>query len=366
MVLIRERVFSVVQTSFSGDIGRLVSIVSEKCLLLFNINLTFYLYVKITRENIIKLSALSFMTSLWKSFVTIEKNLAEKLIAAQFPELTPVHLEFLGEGWDNSSFLVNDAIVFRFPRREVAVNLIQHEVNILPYVAPMLPQPVPIPSYLGVPSESYAWPFAGYPLVAGKTSDCFLLTLEERKANIKNLALFLKALHAVKVEPLLERGAPPCDPLDRLNFDKKRGDLLQHLEKIKELELMEVESLVRFTQEFRPQYSSFIPSFVHGDLYARHLLLNESKQLCGIIDWGDMHIGNPAVDLIIVHSFLPPEAHTAFLKYYGAVEESQWLLAKARALYSSALITVYGHDIHDRSLINAGLQGLEFIKAGLL
>ncbi len=41
------------------------------------------------------------------------------------------------------------------------------------------------------------------------------------------------------------------------------------------------------------------PCLMHGDLYARHLLLDESFQLSRVIDWGDLHAGDGAVDLAV-------------------------------------------------------------------
>jgi hypothetical protein len=34
---------------------------------------------------------------------------------------------------------------------------------------------------------------------------------------------------------------------------------------------------------------------VHGDLYARHLLISDDRQLACVIDQGDVHRGDPAV-----------------------------------------------------------------------
>src|SRR5207342_2307898 len=45
---------------------------------------------------------------------------------------------------------------------------------------------------------------------------------------------------------------------------------------------------------------------VHGDLYARHVLVDDDAAACGVIDWGDIHLGDPAVDLALAHGFLPP------------------------------------------------------------
>ena len=47
-----------------------------------------------------------------------------------------------------------------------------------------------------------------------------------------------------------------------------------------------------------PSRADFAPVFVHGDLYSRHLLVDDAGRPCGVIDWGDCHVGDPAVDLM--------------------------------------------------------------------
>ena len=36
---------------------------------------------------------------------------------------------------------------------------------------------------------------------------------------------------------------------------------------------------------------------VHGDFYSRHVLVDETGGMAGVIDFGDLHVGHPAVDL---------------------------------------------------------------------
>jgi GrpB-like predicted nucleotidyltransferase (UPF0157 family) len=101
----------------------------------------------------------------------------------------------------------------------------------------------------------------------------------------------------------------------------------------------------------------------HGDFYARHLLINQQHQLCGIIDWGDVHMGNPIIDLSSVYSFLPPEAHPFFFAQYGFIDFPSEKLARLRALFSLTTLLVYGHDIGDEDLVWEARQGLSwFLK----
>jgi aminoglycoside phosphotransferase (APT) family kinase protein len=98
---------------------------------------------------------------------------------------------------------------------------------------------------------------------------------------------------------------------------------------------------------------------VHGDFYVRHLLVDDKHHLSGIIDWGDMHLGDPAIDLSIAHSFLPVQAHNSFINVYGEISNDTWALAKLRAIYSSTLLVLFGHHSSDPSIMREGLRSLK-------
>ena len=76
----------------------------------------------------------------WLPERTVDAALARELIEQQFPLKAP-RVEALGEGWDNSVFAVNGEWVFRFPRRQVAVPLLDREARVLPQLAGKLPAP---------------------------------------------------------------------------------------------------------------------------------------------------------------------------------------------------------------------------------
>src|SRR5207253_3160794 len=66
------------------------------------------------------------------------------------------------------------------------------------------------------------------------------------------------------------------------------------------------------------------PCWVHGDLYARHLIVDEHHTATGVLDWGDVHLGDPAIDLTLAFTFLPPESRDAFRAAYGPIDDATW------------------------------------------
>ena len=107
----------------------------------------------------------------WAAEATVGPEQARRLVESQFPALAPARIEPFGVGWDNTAYLVNGSAVFRFPRRQMAVPLLENECRVLPRLAGRLTLPVPRPEWVGTPTAEYGWPFAGYPMLPGRTAD---------------------------------------------------------------------------------------------------------------------------------------------------------------------------------------------------
>ena len=104
---------------------------------------------------------------------------------------------------------------------------------------------------------------------------------------------------------------------------------------------------------------------VHGDLYARHLLVDDAGALAGVIDWGDVHLGDPALDLAAAKLVLPPTDLDTFLAHYGAVDATTWDRATYRAIHHAALELAYGIDRNDHALIDAARFALAALREQL-
>ena len=79
------------------------------------------------------------------------------------------------------------------------------------------------------------------------------------------------------------------------------------------------------------------PCWVHGDLYACHLLVDAARRLCGVIDWGDCCIGSPVVDLAIVTALSPSE-RGVFFHDYSDVDRRLWRHARLIAAHMGAAL----------------------------
>lgn len=306
------------------------------------------------------------MSHPWIAQRPIGPDSALKMVADQFPELSPQKISLLGSGWDNSAFLINDHYVFRFPRRAVAVSILETEYRVLPQIASLLPIAIPLPLWRGLPAADFPWPFVGYEMMPGSTACGLNLNNADRDKLTEPLASFLLALHRIPISSDLS-ACLPGDLLDRLKIERIAPIIEKNLRELADLKLLEgAEQLVSLARAIAKELQNSPGDkqtlLVHGDLYSRHLLLNGAHELTGIIDWGDLHQGDTAIDLALIHSFLPVSSHTRFRTLYGQINESRWQLARLRALYSATLLMQYGYHSNDAAILREGRWTLSQIS----
>lgn len=297
----------------------------------------------------------------WQADVDLSPARARRLIERQFPALAPARIAALGVGWDNTAYLVNREYVFRFPRREVAVGLLENEVRALPRLAPRLPLPVPVPQFVGAPDDGYPYPFAGYRHLPGVTACRVEWAEPDRAACAEPLGRFLRALHRIPVDEETRRWAPG-DTLGRADMARRAPALVERLREVAPLlPAGSAERAVALVERLAAAPPHADPTcWVHGDLYARHLLVDEGHRLCGVIDWGDAHLGDPTLDLSIAFSFLPPDAREYFRHAYGPLDDAVavWDRARFRALHYVAPLVTYGTETGDDAIRRAGEDAL--------
>lgn len=297
------------------------------------------------------------VTAPWTPERVVSPELAAALIASQFPELAPPRLGARHAGWDNTVYEVDDAWIFRFPRREVAVPLLRLEIRALPRLAPALPVAVAVPELVGEPTDDYPWPFAGYRKLRGASADRARLDAAARARLAAPIARFLAALHAVDPAPL----DLPDDTLGRVDLARRRPQIAERLA------ALHARGEIADPRAWDAELDAAPPpgerrAVVHGDLYAAHLFL-DGGELSGVIDWGDLHVGHPAVDLAVAHTFLPPAAHEGFRRAYGAIDADTWRLARLRALAHTAAVLLYALDTGAAHLADEARAALSHLRA---
>src|SRR5207247_6141966 len=99
-------------------------------------------------------------------------------------------------------------------------------------------------------------------------------------------------------------------------------------------------------------------SLVHGALHGSQILVTpDTPELAGVIDWGDVHLGDPASDFAVVHSMLPRDCHRDFLEVYGPGKPISWAGAKAHAIWRTIAVVIPAREVGDAAAIRKAQSG---------
>lgn len=299
------------------------------------------------------------MAKPWEAEIRFSTELAVRLIAGQFPQLRPVRAEPLGQGWDNRALLVNGEWVFRFPQRALAQQTMEGELACLAALPATLPLAAPRPQFIGRPELGYPWVFSGYRELSGSTFCQIARPIEQRAAFAAPLGGFLRALHGLDLEPRV-RDTLHGDRIGRADLQRRLDALESRLAEVTTLppgidkqavwnRLQDLAGTGPWAQE---------PRVVHGDFYGRHLIVDGTEELAGVIDWGDAHLGDPALDLSIAYTLLPANVRPSFFDAYGPVDPATERRARYRGLLYGITLLHYGEQVADTAMAQLGREAL--------
>ena len=301
------------------------------------------------------------MTEVVPKDIKIDSSIAKKAIQEAF-DIKIRKIDLIGEGWDNLVFLINEDLIFRFPRREVAIQLVEREKWVLKLIAQDVSLKIPYPKYSSNGTSSYPHPFYGHKEIKGRTGCSVSLSLNEYKEAASQLAFFLKTLHTITIENL-KRGTASLKPV----FDRMDARLMFRIfeERFKSIECLydlssyksKIEKILENSSSYKK--SSEQLSFVHGDLYSRHLIFNKENKLSGVIDWGDCCLSDHVVDLAVLFQYFPQEVHEDFFQIYGGISQVAYDYARFLGLFYGTTLLWYAHDRKDLNLIKSCLETFE-------
>ena len=89
--------------------------------------------------------------------------------------------------------------------------------------------------------------------------------------------------------------------------------------------------------------------YLHGDLYAKHIVVDQAGMPVGLIDWGDIHIGHPGIDISVGIMIFTPQRLKDFLDTYQEIDATTMQVAVFRAFTHSVLGFSYFAQMNEKS-----------------
>lgn len=253
--------------------------------------------------------------------VRVDADLARALVRLQHPDLGDLPIRHVGTGWDNAVFRLGPELCIRLPRRELAAGLVCNEVRWLPELDAELPLPIPAPVRAGEPALGYPWMWSICRWLPGETA--LLAPPAEPASAARTLGGFLRRLH---------RPAPPDapkNPYRGVPLAARDADVRARLSAAGAD--CDAEHLLKRWREAlaAPTYGG--PAvWVHGDLHPANIIVREGE-VAGIIDFGDLCAGDPAVDFAVGWMLFDDRARD-LLRRCGGADAAMWRRAQGWAL----------------------------------
>ena len=256
----------------------------------------------------------------------LDEARCRRAIGEAFPSLEVRSVRYFAAGWDYELWELNGELLVRFPMREECAEPLRVESRLLPALAEHVSVALPRPEYVSGGVASFPWPFfayrklAGLPLVDARPSD------EALRSIARQMGRFLRELHSFPVERAAALGVPVYSP------EGWRQHYADFHEKVSALVLPlfspgEAASVEPFWRDLLggEEHFAFSPVLIHGDLDDAHMLV-DSERIVGVIDFGDVCVGDAALDFAGCEGAFREEALAA---YGASPQERERLSARA-------------------------------------
>lgn len=263
--------------------------------------------------------------------IDIDATLVRRLVAAQFPQWADLPVEPVpSTGTVNAIYRLGNDMAVRIPRVERWASDLEKEMHWLPRLAPQLPLAVSEPLAAGNPGEGYPWRWAIYRWLEGDTwaGD----RVEDLGEAAVDLAQFITALQRIDTA-----GAPGPRAYGSRAAEQDswvRAAIAASHDIIDTAAVTAAwDAALRAPGWDRP------PVWVHGDLLAPNVLVAGGR-LSAVIDFGGMHVGDPAREIMAAWTLFTGESRDVF-RAALSVDDATWARGRGWALTRVVAIPYY-------------------------
>jgi aminoglycoside 2''-phosphotransferase len=261
---------------------------------------------------------------------------AAERLRAHLPLLGIERLEALGAGDFCLAFAADGDRVVRVARHQEAARALAREACAMERIAGALPLAVPRPRFHHLPDAPPFSIHARIPGVELMRDRWDALPAAARSDAAREIAGFLAALHSLPLDAALACGVPVSDHAAdaRRVLDGFRAVLRP---------LLAADVAARVEGAYASYLAggarwAYRPAVLHGDFGPDHVMHDaETGRVTGVIDFGDLAIGDPARDFIYVHEDFGDDVLARILPLYP-LDSAGAILPRIRFHYLLAAV----------------------------
>lgn len=263
--------------------------------------------------------------------LVIDVSLVRRLVDHLFPQWKGLPIFPVAESsWDNRTFHLGENMLVRMPSAAEYALQVEKEQKWLPKLAPSLPISIPIPLAMGEPGKGYPWKWSIYRWLEGESAAS--APIADLSDFAVSLAQFLRALQSIDANG---------GPAPGLHSFYRGGSLsVYDAETRKAIAALtgqiDVDAATEVWETALATSWSKTPVWVHGDISEGNLLVKEGR-LSGVIDFGQLAVGDPACDLAITWTLFEGKSRQAFRDHLS-LDEATWARGRGWTLWKALLV----------------------------
>ena len=230
-------------------------------------------------------------------------NVFREIIQRLFPDIKDEQIQVFADGWDHVVFVIDGHKAVRFPRRSDYAKKLPVEVAFLNHFDSQSPISVP---QLTLHTDGQTEPsYVTYDFIPGiqfkkSVSDTF--SKQELRQIARQIGSFLDKLHSLSIRKAKDLGVKQVDSLEtwKNKFEKIRQTVFPYISKDEQNWSISI-----FENFFKTVQTDPTPlTVIHSDIMPEHIIVNpKTHTLSGIIDFGDIEIGDPAYDFAFLAKY---------------------------------------------------------------
>ena len=273
-------------------------------------------------------------------------------VAEQFlPDYSQYAIRYVGSGWTNDVYCVNNEWVLRFPRRRSGVDSLLFEVAISPsLVKATRGTGVLVPNIRCIdpdPAIQFPYPIAIYRYLPGISAVQSGAAIPNWQAYTRRLGGFMTRIHSIPEHTFRDVDIPTQQELYSLHWLDNIREMYEYINSLDEEGFTTCSEWLLHSANPPEPYAGE-PRFIHNDIWPEHVLVDpEDGNVSAVIDWEDSMFGDPVSDFAPLPFWIGWEQTRQVVASYGLPLDSGFF---RRLEFASKLLSLaWLHDESGRS-----------------
>ena len=262
-------------------------------------------------------------------------------IKNDFPQIRWKKHRTLTHGFDHIIIVLDEKIIFRFPKDKEYQSEFENEIQLLRYLKKKVKVGIPEYNYISKDKS-----IAGYDMVGGRelTASRFRrLSASEKDTIAKQLAEFISTLHATPKSIITKYNIRSEN--QEINYKNLVRDVKKLL--FPRLQKKDIQLIEDYFDELKEALGHNYPNaLTHNDLTSVHILWDNKNKQTNIIDFSDRAFGDPAIDFSGLFEYGNIFAEKVFKLYSGKKDEQ--MLKRSQLYFKRIPLSIMKNSMQGR------------------